>query len=298
MRQMGVPHTESGLRTVLRSIVRNADLPLFRTATDVYFWSTDGQPPPRRRTERVERMITLRLEGRTLEEIAVVFGVTRERVRQLVVKHDGPTADELRAERRANDAAEKAHLKAVVGQEIREAADAGPMTAEEMARLIERDVADVVRYWPSNIRYLRVRDSAPFEQTWTDDSILAAIRDAAIYEFPLTANAYSELVRVGQVQGPSLPRIGQRFGTWAAACDRAGVEHGATMRAFESRWTDGDLLEYARQYFHAVGFSGSAHRYDEWKRIHSSEAPSLGTLRNRFGTWTEIKRRALGSEQQ
>ena len=37
----------------------------------------------------------------------------------------------------------------------------------------------------------------------------------------------------------------------------------------------------------------SAHRFDEWKRAFAPDGPSFQTLRNRFGSWTEVKRRAL-----
>ena len=96
-----------------------------------------------------------------------------------------------------------------------------------------------------------------------------------------------------------MPRIWQRFGSWTAACEAAGVVPGQTMRPhYQSRWSDDDLLQIARQYFLDPGAPNSAGRFDEWKRATVPDGPSFQTLRNRFGSWTEVKRRALAQGGQ
>jgi hypothetical protein len=171
------------------------------------------------------------------------------------------------------------------------------MTVAEMVEATGRDAEDVSRFWPRKLSYLLLRAAGTNENRWSDEEVLNAIRDAALYEFPLTTNAYAELLSQGQIKGPSMPRIWQRFGSWTAACEAAGVVAGQTMRTnYQSRWSDDDLLQIVRRYLLDPNAPNSAHRFDEWKRTAAPDGPSFQTLRNRFGSWTEVKRRALAQE--
>jgi DNA-directed RNA polymerase sigma subunit (sigma70/sigma32) len=55
-----------------------------------------GYPPPalERDHARDRKMVELRAEGRSLAEIGRLFGVSRERVRQLLRRYDGERAGE------------------------------------------------------------------------------------------------------------------------------------------------------------------------------------------------------------
>ena len=59
------------------------------------------------------------------------------------------------------------------------------------------------------------------------------------------------------------------------------------------RWSDHDLAEIVRQYLLDPDVPNSANRFDAWKRVNVPDGPSSQTVRNRFGSWTEAKRRAL-----
>jgi len=61
-------------------------------------------------------------------------------------------------------------------------------------------------------------------QQWTHEQNMEALRFAATYEYPLTMSNLRSLVACGEVKGPSAVRIFQRYTTWAAACESAGVE--------------------------------------------------------------------------
>lgn len=168
------------------------------------------------------------------------------------------------------------------------------MTIAEVVEVTDLEASDASKYWPENLAHLRLWGSGHVERRWTDADICEALREASIYEFPLSAAAYSELLRVGQVTGPSVPLIGQRFGSWTNACAAAGVVAGTPWnREYESKWSDEDLLQLARRYMLDPDAPSSAHRFDEWKRANAPDGPSAQTLRNRFGSWTEVKRRAL-----
>lgn len=242
---------------------------------------------------RAQLMIRARLDGATYEEIGARFGVTRERARQIVNENHGPSTAEVRASRAARETLRREGVQS----EIREALEVmGPLSVPEMSELLDRSETEVKRLWPADLKGLRIRQGKS-EQAWSDVEILLAIQRASIYEFPLTANSYRELVAVGQVRGPSLPRVGQRFGSWAAACEAAGVEHGQAWRDnYQSQWTDDELLGFVREYSSVSKASFSVQGYSSWRSAECPSAPSGMTLRNRFGSWTEIKRRALSPD--
>lgn len=286
---------ESDVRDSLRSLVK-ADERFVKLSRDAYAWVPDGGVPPAPPAPpHVAEMINRRWRGLTLDEIGAEFGVTRERVRQLLKKYGGPSAEEVRDFRAAEAQTAQRDHEAEVAAQIRSALeDRGPMTVLEVVESTGADAGDVSKFWPKELSHLRLHSSGNYENRWSDDEILDAIREAALYEFPLTTNAYTDLLSQGQINGASMPRIWQRFGSWTSACEAAGVVAGQTMRPhYESRWSDDDLLQVARRYLLDPDSPNSANRFDEWKRACAPDGPSFQTLRNRFGSWTEVKRRAL-----
>lgn len=289
--------SEADVRDCLRSFAR-ADDRFLKVGRDAYAWAPDGVTPPPPAPPHVADVIERRWRGETLDEIGAAHGVTRERIRQLLKKYGGPSAEQVRDLRAAETLTAQRDHEATVAAHIRGALDAhGPLTVGEVVDASGLDAGEVSRYWPKELAHLRLHSPGNYGHRWSDDAILDAIREAALYEFPLTTNAYADLLSQGQINGPSMPRIMQRFGSWTSACAAAGVVAGQTMRQhYESRWSDDDLLQVARRYLCDPRSPNSAHRFDEWKRVSAPDGPSFQTLRNRFGSWTEVKRRALAQE--
>ncbi|WP_146826672.1 hypothetical protein [Aeromicrobium flavum] len=172
------------------------------------------------------------------------------------------------------------------------------MTVSDAAEVAGLTSSETVRYWPIDLVHLRLRPAGNNEERWSDEAILESLREAAIYEFPLTTKAYASLLASGQISGPSVPRIWQRFGNWSAACDAAGVVPGRAVRNnYQSKWTDQDLLQIVRQYLLDPSQPNSAHKFDDWRRQFAPDGPSFQTIRNRFGSWTEVKKRAFVKEE-
>lgn len=288
--------SEADVRESVRELVKR-DERCVKLGRETYAWVQPGEatPPPPAPAHVVE-MIERRWRGLTLDEIGAEFGVTRERVRQLLKKHGGPSADEIRALRAAEArSAERAREEAVIAT-LRDALGGrGPMTVAKLAEVTGLEPNEVAKHWPEDLAHLRLWGTGQGESRWTDEDICEALRQASAYEFPLTAKAYSELVQVGQIIGPSAPRIEQRFRSWSAACEEAGVVPGEPPknREYESKWSDDDLLQIVRAYLFDPDAPSSVGRFDEWKRANAPDGPSAQTLRNRFGSWTEVKRRAL-----
>jgi len=144
---------------------------------------------------------------------------------------------------------------------------------------------------------IRVREGE-YSQVYSDEDIYSALRRSwevvKSNSAGLSYDKYRELVSSGQIDGPSAPRILQRFGTWVAAAGLAGVPTGTRPnRTYESAWTDAEILTYVADYLDDPRTSGSFAGWDVWKKVHASSAPSGPTLRNRIGSWSQIKQRAL-----
>lgn len=248
-------------------------------------------------SSRDSEILQQRESGKTLDEIGTEFGITRERVRQIVKASGGPTPSELKRKKELRRIQEEKALT----RQIRSHLDQfGPHTAKEVAEALNLTENRIRAHWPSDRRHLRLQyQTSDSRKHWTNGQIILAIQEAATFEFPLTGTTYSELIHLGEVSGPSLALIHKRFNGWIKACNEAGVESKSAPRGtYQSKWTDDDLLSFTREYLLDSSHPGTADGYIQWRKKERVEAPSLPTLRNRLGTWNAIKRRALGADDE
>ncbi|MFA7323647.1 MAG: hypothetical protein WC005_04735 [Candidatus Nanopelagicales bacterium] len=149
------------------------------------------------------------------------------------------------------------------------------------------------------VKRLSIRERiGEYSQRFSDEQVIAALRAAWELAMPtatgLSSNRYQELVHDGAVSGPSAVRILQRFGTWAAAAQAAGVPTGTRPhRTYESAWSDEELLDHVGAYLSDPQTTGSYVGWEAWRKTNAPGAPSGPTLRNRLGSWSDIKRHAL-----
>jgi hypothetical protein len=241
------------------------------------------------------------LRGETLRTIANAFGVTRERIRQRLRRVGIRTPDVKKAKHAARERTLRAlrpqvetYVRSHPGcflYEVIEATGASADCVEEAMRdvswlvLTESDAdLDQVADLPSVVE--------------SKARALAALRNASTFCFPITRNAYDDLIRKKLVAGPSGVRIMQVFGTWRTACDAAGVESGkeGVAPGQTSTWTYDEVLEQVGDFFLATGYQGTTVQYEDWRASanNNHDIPSFGTVRNVLGnSWAQVRHRVL-----
>ncbi len=243
-------------------------------------------------SRRDQMMCDLRGKGLSLDEIGLQFDLTRERVRQIIEEAGGPSASDVREMKARDDALRIQQIQRIISKEV--LSNPG-LTIPEIGERCSLSDSDVKKYLPANLKKLTISahsveyESSNSQQKWTDAEILKSLKLAQTYVFPVTTSAYAGLVRVGEVQGPSVPLIHNRFGGWAAACQKAGVEHGTTYREYNRIWTDDDLLRFVGLYLIEPHADGTFRGYEQWRLNDCEDAPSGALLRIRIGSWTFIK---------
>ncbi len=147
---------------------------------------------------------------------------------------------------------------------------------------------------PADLRRLLLNDVNGPKANWSDKEITEGVARAGTYQWPLSSVKYDELLALGEIQGPSSVRISQRLGSWSSACAAAGVESVPHVRGdYQSRWTDDDLLGLVADYLRSPGTTGTFAGYNAWRTASQLDAPSGQTVRNRLGSWTAAKQRAI-----
>lgn len=239
--------------------------------------------------DRDRQVQEMRLSGAVLDEVGQAFGLTRERVRQIVAKMGGVDRADVATARNAEREERRRRVRKRVFSVV---ATGLARSTAEVAIMADCDEDTIRRVGGRELSaYLGVKKRGRVR--WSQEDVTAALRAAETYEWPLSRNAYQQLIDKGEVQGPSAARIEQLYG-WAAACDLAGVERTQRPgRAYQSTWTDDDLWHFARNYIEHRGPTATFHGYDVWRTEHAPGAPSSGVLRGRLGRWNDIRRTIL-----
>jgi DNA-binding CsgD family transcriptional regulator len=244
------------------------------------------------------KIIQLRKEGSTLDEIGKEVSITRERVRQILKKHAPEIIFEDVREKK-----EEIALKEFKNRNI-EIHESINENWHDFQYLKFADLATKfgipewrLRRCLSKVQYvyLQANEERKVAQSWSDDECLKSLQRAATFAFPITVTKYRRLLERGDVRGPTPALLWQRFGSWVQACELAGVEYGEPLREYNRIWNDTELITFVRKFLHhRDDGKWSLEKYEEWRRSPSVEGPSMALLRLRLGSWTEI--RILGLE--
>ncbi|CAN2187392.1 hypothetical protein MCEMRE196_00475 [Candidatus Nanopelagicaceae bacterium] len=231
--------------------------------------------------ERNQYVIAKREEGHTLQMIADSLNLTREMIRLIIKANEGPSAGTVRIARE-----EKKRLEAVaVFKEL------GTVDVGKIAYHLDENPARVRQLLGKKAKNLPM-GRMNFEKVFSDEDLLNILREAAAQvDGPLSSNKYQKL----KIQ-PTVAIFIGRFGTWSAACEKAGIEHGRAMRTnYKRAHTEEDMLAFIASYLADPRTSGSAQGYEEWQRKVEG-APSLTLIRQRIGKWNDIKARLVKGE--
>lgn len=219
-------------------------------------------------------VVQKRREGHTLQEIGDAVGLTREMVRLIVSKNSGPNSQEVREVR--------------INRKRKEILDVfeglGVADADEIAQTIGASSEEVRKSLGRHAKKLK-RNSSKREKFYSDEELLNILYNAYIrVQGPLTTNKYKNLNIL-----PTIAVYISRFGSWNEACSLAGVPHGKRARNNYSRaHSEEDMLDFVASYLADPRTTGSAQGYEEWQKGVVG-APSLSLIRQRIGTWNEIK---------
>lgn len=244
------------------------------------------------------RIIQLRKEGKTLDEIGKEVSVTRERVRQILKKQAPDLVYREIRQRKEEEELKQFNLR---NTEIHESIK---KSWDEFQYFKFQDLAlnFGVPVWRlrrclSKIQYvyLQANEERKVAQAWSDEECLKSLQSAATFAFPITVTKYQKLLDAGDILGPTPALLYQRFGSWVQACERAGVEYGEALREYNRTWNDTELITFVRKFlYQREDGKWSLEKYEEWRRSPAIEGPSMALLRLRLGSWSEI--RVLGLE--
>jgi len=237
---------------------------------------------------RMRQMRTLRERGYSLDEIALRFGVSRERVRQILRAHGAPDP-ELVADARRRRAGELAEARVDellalwrAGHEPRSAASALGLQAAACRSTIARFATEVDK--AARRANLSGTRGSP---TYSERDIIVALRAVAagLGRVP-SAKEYALLAR--GLELPSLPTVLNRMGGWSRAVSAAGMTPTAAPAiARQRRWTEGACWAALRRVVAELGEVPTVVSYDR-HAAGRPDLPSSATLRNRLGRWSSI----------
>jgi uncharacterized protein (DUF433 family) len=249
---------------------------------------SNAAPRHQSRQERTTSVVDLRRGGATLQQIADLHGVTRERVRQILRQSGADISAESVREQRREDTLEEARSRV---EEILEQFRSGDsyqtiahrlgLTTGVISEVIDETATDADR---ADRRAMSANGAkAP---RFNDEELLEAIRVVS-EELGRTPSAkdYARLARGRRL--PSLPTIHKRLGSWSAAVQAAGMTPNPRRRTYVRRW---DAAECRRALERLIDELGRIPTYQHYEALSQQrdDLPSGPTLRNRLGPWSQV----------
>jgi transcriptional regulator with XRE-family HTH domain len=250
-----------------------------------------GDVASRGSLERAREIALLRGQGLSLDEVALRFGVSRERVRQILQAYGGPDAQVVAAARRRRaEQQAQARLEELLecwraGEELRGAARALGLQPSACRRAIARGATELDRAARSaSLAHLRA--AAP---TYSDRDIAIALTSTAagLGRTP-SAREYEALAHIHE--GPSVKTILNRMGGWTTAVQAAGLTPVRSLHTRSRRWTVEACWAAVRAVAAELDEIPTVITYDRCA-AGRPDLPSSATLRNRLGRWSAITTR-------
>jgi transcriptional regulator with XRE-family HTH domain len=239
--------------------------------------------------QRVRRMQALREQGWSLDQIALGFGVSRERVRQILRAHGGPdpqniaSAKRRRAEQEAEQRIDELLELWRAGEHPRAAAARLGLQAAACQSAIARFATDLDR-----AARKASLGSARRVQTYSDRDIVLALTSVST-RLGRVPSAKDYAVHARELNYPSLPTVLNRMGGWVQALQAAGLRPLSAPSECRRtrRWTEESCWEALLAVVEELGEIPTVLAYER-HAVGRPELPSAATLRNRLGRWSSI----------
>lgn len=248
--------------------------------------------------EREVRAFEMRSDGMTLEQVGKQLGVTRERARQLVKKVtpyvgsewvkqsvEGPRRHLL--SERENEVARRHALSEAARVLVLERPG---IALFDLAKHLGLDEQEARRAVPDYLTkfvlgHAHRHGMAPVPRH-SKEQLLAAVRHAGTFYFPLSAPQYDDLVALGEIDAPGSQTVAKRFGTWKAACLAAGVEPFSIGRSlYETKWSWDEVVNFIVEYLMSPETTGTFADYEQWRSRQVNAAPSGALVRKTLNSW-------------
>lgn len=236
-----------------------------------------------RRDHRNDLMIQGLRAGMTLQAVGDLFGLTRERVRQIAGAAGITTSEIRRLKKEQADRRRRRVARHVYGVSL-----AHPeLTIEELAEWADTDENTVREALEHRVAVHEVAFN-DWSAGVTDDELLTALQQWAAETDKHTGDSYTQWAVERGLPGKQIPTM--RFGGWNNALRRAGLHHlvrdrGGPRPTMSDEMLWAGVLQFFRDDLHNYSFQA----YDEYWRDRG--LASAGTVRARLGAWSDIKAR-------
>jgi len=248
---------------------------------------TAQAPAAPNRDARLDKIVRLRKDGHTLAEIASRFGVTRERIRQLLRAAESSVDSEAVRSAQRSEAARRVSDELLAGfragRESTEVAREHGVTVSAANQVIRELVTEADRAERSRSLGRRRGPGT----TYSREELIGAVQEVAsrVGRVP-TSNDYSD--QASRSGLPSLPTVTNRLGGWANAVRAAGMTpHVSARRNYERRWPEERCWLALQRIVTELGEVPTAEQYALLASA-DDDLPSLATVRNRLGRWSEV----------
>lgn len=238
--------------------------------------------PEKHARESRDRLLVMGLtSGLTLETVGDLYGLTRERVRQIALGQGVITKDLRKLQKGQTDRHARRVARHIYGVSLTHP----ELSLEELADWAEADEATVRRSLQHRVVVHEVK-TTDWSSGISDEDLCEALRTWAAQESRHTGDNYTAWAELHGLPGRQTPQI--RFGGWNNALVAAGLGHLAKARGGRrSVISENEIWGAALQFFRDDLPSYSFIAYDKY--ASERRLPSGALLRVRLGSWSDVK---------